>query len=72
MTFARSVSAFVRRLLRNEAGGTLVEYAMVVALFALGMISVMNLVASNANTQYTGASNEMNAIEESPLPAQTP
>ncbi|MEM6655424.1 MAG: Flp family type IVb pilin [Planctomycetota bacterium] len=42
---------FLRRLLRGESGATAVEYAVVVGLIALGVItSVSNMTAATADS----------------------
>jgi Flp pilus assembly pilin Flp len=60
------------RLLRDESGATIVEYAMVLALFALAAMAGFGFVATNANAQYTSSTNGMTAIQESPPAAVAP
>ena len=62
----------LRRLLRDESAVTLVEYAFVLALFALITAAAFDKIAVNSNAQYSSATNQMTVIGESPLPAQTP
>jgi Flp pilus assembly pilin Flp len=60
------------RLLRDERGVTLVEYAMVMTLFAVFAIVGFRVVATNANSQYTSSTNSMTSIQENTLPAVSP
>ena len=60
------------RLLRDESGATIVEYAMVLALFALAAMAGFGVIATNANAQYTSGTNGMTAIQESPPAAVAP
>jgi Flp pilus assembly pilin Flp len=62
----------IRRLLRDESGATIVEYAMVLALFALAAMAGFGAIATNANAQYTSSTNGMTAIQESPPAAVAP
>jgi Flp pilus assembly pilin Flp len=60
------------RMLRDVAGGTVVEYAVVFALFAVLAAVAFTNIAVNANTQYNAGTGEMTRLQESPLPAATP
>ena len=62
----------IRRLLRDESGATIVEYAMVLGLFAIAAMVGFGVVATNANAQYTSSTNGMTAIQESPPAAVLP
>jgi Flp pilus assembly pilin Flp len=54
----------IRRLLRDESGATIVEYAMVLGLFAIAAMVGFGVVATNTNG--------MTAIQESPPAAVLP
>jgi Flp pilus assembly pilin Flp len=60
------------RLLRDESGATLVEYTMVLGLFALAAITGFGVVATNAGSRYNSGTTTMTSIQENPPPAATP
>ena len=62
----------IRRLLRDESGATIVEYAMIMTLFAVFAIVGFSAVATSANSQYANSTNSMTNIQENPLPAVSP
>jgi Flp pilus assembly pilin Flp len=62
----------LRRFVRDETGGPLLEYAMVLGLFALACVVGFNAVAINANTAYNQSTSTMSGIQESPLPTAVP
>lgn len=49
MTFLKS---FAPRLLRDESGQDLVEYALIAVLIALAAIAAMKTVGTNIGSQY--------------------
>jgi Flp pilus assembly pilin Flp len=62
----------VLRLLRDRAGGALVEYAMVTALLGLACIIGFSAVSNNAAGQYNANTGGMMNIQENPLPTCAP
>lgn len=59
-------------LARDETGGPLLEYAMVLALFALACVIGFQQVSINANSAYNSSTTTMTSIQESPLPTAAP
>jgi len=49
------------RLLKDESGQNLIEYALVAALIALGAIVAMQGVATSLSTAFSKVSSELNA-----------
>ena len=62
----------LRRLWRDVSGGTIVEYAIVLAFFALLAMGGFQLIASSANNAYCSGTSKMTDIEENPLPTVAP
>jgi len=50
-----------RRLLQDESGQNMIEYALVAALIALGAIVAMQGVATSLSTAFSKVSSELNA-----------
>ena len=44
------LNAAVRKLVRNDEGATMVEYALLVALIAVVVIAAVSLLGTNAST----------------------
>jgi pilus assembly protein Flp/PilA len=51
------------RLFRDEAGASLVEYALLVALIAVVCIAAIALIGNEASTKFSGVGN---SIKQSP------
>jgi len=68
----RRLSAKLRHLWRDESGGAIVEYALVLTFFTLLAVGGFQLISSNAATQYNASSNQMTNIEENPLATVAP
>jgi Flp pilus assembly pilin Flp len=49
----------IRKLARGEAGGTMVEYALMLALIALLAMSGAALIGTNAGTLFSNVGNTM-------------
>ena len=62
----------LQRLWRDVSGATVVEYAAVLAFFALAAIVGFGAVGTKANSTYSAGTTEMTNIGESPLPAVSP
>jgi Flp pilus assembly pilin Flp len=62
----------LRRLWRDVRGATMVEYALVLAFFAILAAIGFQQVATSANTQYSAGTTTMTNLQESPLPALSP
>ncbi|MBV8374608.1 MAG: hypothetical protein JO302_03785 [Candidatus Eremiobacteraeota bacterium] len=60
------------RLLRDRAGGALVEYALVTALLGMACIAGFAAVSTNAAGQYNQNTSGMMDIQEHPLPTCAP
>lgn len=60
------------RLLRDECGATLVEYAMVLGLFAILAITGFGVVATESGNRYNAGTTTMTSIQENPPVAATP
>jgi Flp pilus assembly pilin Flp len=60
------------RLLRDECGATLVEYAMVLGLFAIFAMVGFGVVATNAGSSYNAGTTTMTSIQENPPVASPP
>jgi len=54
-------SQMVRQALKEEEGQDLVEYALVIAVVCLGIISGMNTLASGINTAMGTLSGKLNS-----------
>lgn len=65
------IAAF-RRMLCDENGGPLMEYAVIFAMFSLLCALALIQVASNAGTRYTTSTNTMTSVQENPLPTASP
>ncbi len=50
-----------RRLLRDESGQNMIEYALVAALIALGAIVAMQGLATSLSTAFSKVSSQLNA-----------
>jgi len=50
---------FVRRLVREEEGATMVEYGLMVALIAVVCIGAVTLIGTKLNTKFTDVSNSV-------------
>ncbi len=62
----------LRRLLRDQSGGPILEYALVTALFGLACIVGFGVVSTSANGSYNKSTSGMMSIQESPLPTCAP
>ena len=62
----------LRRLARDVDGATMVEYALILALFALTAAVGFAAIATNANKQYNNGTSAMTSIQENALPAVSP
>ncbi len=60
------------RLLRDECGATVVEYAMVLGWFAIAAMVGFGLVAVNAGGRYSAGTTTMTTTQEVPPVAVTP
>jgi Flp pilus assembly pilin Flp len=60
------------RLLHDQAGGALVEYALVTALLGLACIVGFAAVSADAAGQYNQNTSGMMSIQSSPLPTCPP
>lgn len=54
-------SQMVRQALKDEQGQDLVEYALVIAVVCLGIISGMNTLANGINTAMSSLSTKLNS-----------
>lgn len=60
------------RMLRDDSGVAMMEYAIAFAMFALSCAVVFVLVATNAGNRYATSTSMMTTIQESPLPTASP
>ncbi len=51
----------LKKLVRDESGQDLIEYALVAALIALGCIVAMKALATGIGTAFSGVSSTLNA-----------
>jgi len=51
----------LKKLIRDESGQDLIEYALVAALIALGSVVAMKGLATGINTAFTTVSTQLNA-----------
>jgi pilus assembly protein Flp/PilA len=49
----RSMTASIRRFIRDEAGATAIEYGLIAAGIAVAIIAVVQGVGTNLNTTFT-------------------
>lgn len=49
------------KLLRDESGQNMIEYALVAALIALGAVAAMNTFATSLSTAFSKVSSKLNA-----------
>jgi pilus assembly protein Flp/PilA len=57
---------YVRRLLRNESGQDLLEYALLVALIALVCVAVITSTGSGVKTIFTNISSALTTAGSTP------
>jgi len=62
----------LRRLRKDEAGATLVEYAMALALLSMLMVVGFLQVTKQSNTAYNLQTTTMTGVQESPPPTTAP
>lgn len=60
------VGAALGRLLRDDAGTAVVEYAIVTASLAVAMIAALKLIQSEAGVQFTTTAAGLTAFAVSP------
>ncbi|MBV8332039.1 MAG: hypothetical protein JO029_04025 [Candidatus Eremiobacteraeota bacterium] len=60
------------RLLRDTSGGAIMEYALVLALFALACSAAFLNIAQNSNTAYNAGTTGMTGVQQSPPPTVVP
>jgi len=72
MHVMRWFKAAATRLLRDESGGPLVEYALVLALFSMFAALGFQAIAVSANGQYSRSTTGMSNVQENPLPTYQP
>ena len=65
------MNAFAR-MLRDERGGPLLEYAWMFALFSLLCAWGFVQIAQNAGSRYTTSTQAMPSVQEVPLPTKSP
>jgi pilus assembly protein Flp/PilA len=51
----------LERLLRDESGQDLIEYALVAALIALGAVAAMNDLATGISSAFSSVTSSLNA-----------
>lgn len=51
---------FLKKFIQNESGATAIEYGLIAALIAVGLIVVLNNVGDSLETNFTTISNELN------------
>lgn len=51
--------SFIRKLLRDESGATAIEYGLIVALIAIGIISALQGMGDQLNTTFNTTSSAM-------------
>ncbi len=51
--------AFLIHFLRNEAGVTVIEYAVLTAILTVAMIAVLNSVGSGLSSTFTSVANSL-------------
>ena len=56
----------LRRLVRDESGVTLVEYAMVLSLLSIGMIVGLTALATAIGNNMTNAGSSMTNLQANP------
>ena len=59
---------FWRRLIADESGQDLIEYAMLTTFIGLVCLATWDLVRGSINTVYTSWNTSMNAVWEPPDP----
>ena len=62
----------VRQLLNDDSGATIVEYALILTLFSILMMTAFYNIAGNGNTQYSESTTNMSQIMETPPTAYPP
>ena len=62
----------LRRMLLDESGGPLLEYAFIFALFSLLCAWGFVQIAYNAGARYTTSTQAMPSVQEVPLPTKAP
>lgn len=60
------------RMLRDERGGPLLEYAFIFALFSLLCAWGFRQIAVSAGARYTTSTQAMPSVQEVPLPTKAP
>ena len=54
-----NIKSIANRLLREEEGATMVEYALMLALIAVVCITAVTLVGGRANNKFNNAANNL-------------
>ena len=47
------MSSMIKRFVRNEFGATAIEYGLIAAIIAVGLIASLNSLRTNLNTTFT-------------------
>jgi Flp pilus assembly pilin Flp len=61
-----SIASLLRELVDDERGATVIEYALVAAVFALGMLTVLSLIQTETGSQLTTTQNNLQQFELNP------
>ena len=53
------MQSFVSRFVKDESGATAIEYGLIAALIAVGIISAARILGTTISATFTNVSNEM-------------
>jgi pilus assembly protein Flp/PilA len=60
------MSALVRQFVRDESGQGLVEYALIIALVAIGLIVILTLLRNSIGNVFNETKNQLNNAPGTP------
>ncbi len=60
------MSALVRQFMSDDAGQGLVEYALIIALVAIGLIVILTLLRNSIGNVFNTARNTLNTMPGNP------
>jgi pilus assembly protein Flp/PilA len=60
------MSALVRQFMRDESGQGLVEYALIIALVAIGLIVILTLLRNSIGNVFNETRNQLNNAPGTP------
>ncbi len=63
-----TINSVVRRLWKDTSGQGLVEYALIIALVAVGLIAILIVLRNSIGNVFNNASTQLNNAPTNPYP----